>query len=92
MNFAAHLNAIMTPLSFETGQRLAHKLTARRPAEILGLPKISDLDPLKAVVLEHQHGMYRVFHVAGGGLILSHECKVEAIRRAEQQGLQFGVL
>lgn len=47
---------------------------------------------LRGVVLQHQGGQYRVFHVSSGKLIHSHEAKVEVVRRAERDGFLFGFL
>ncbi len=52
----------------------------------------AEQDTQKAVILEHQHGQYRAFHIVSQELLHSHVCKAEVVRRTERDGYHFVVL
>lgn len=73
-----------------TSRAVVRDELAKRGMSPLGfaLPGMSP-ERYSQVALEHQHGMYRVFHLATRRVLVSHECRTEAIRRAEVAGFVF---
>lgn len=76
-----------------TSRRAVRETLAKHGLTPLGralpgfVPPASQQINLRAARVEFQSSMYRVFQAASGQLLVSHQCRTEAIRRAEQGGL-----